>query len=245
MKRRLPLYVALAALCGLLSVLALAPDSLPGGTILMQRLRGKVTVSDRINQYGAQVEARWRPFFVSAGVSWPPQKLVLVGLKQEKRLEVYASNAGKPLQFVHAFPILAASGKLGPKLQEGDGQVPEGFYHIESLNPNSAFHLALRVSYPNEEDRTQAASEGRTNLGSDIMIHGSNASIGCLAMGDEVAEDLFVLAAQTGIENIEVLLCPLDFRTSKLPDDSALPQWVQTRYAQLSERLKLLPSGSH
>jgi hypothetical protein len=37
--------------------------------------------------------------------------------------------------------------------------------------------------------------DGRKNLGSNIMIHGKNCSVGCLAMGDEAAEELFVLAA--------------------------------------------------
>src|SRR5690606_33287906 len=102
---------------------------------------------------------------------------------------------------VHQYPVLAASGQAGPKLREGDRQVPEGFYAIESLHPNSRFHLALRVNYPNQSDRQRAAEDGRTNLGGDIMIHGSNASVGCLAMGDPAAEDLFVLVADVGIQN--------------------------------------------
>jgi len=40
------------------------------------------------------------------------------------------------------------------------------------------------------------------------MIHGGSASVGCLAMGDEAAEDLFVLAVETGIENPSLILCP-------------------------------------
>ncbi len=208
----------------------------------MQKLQGKATVADRVAQYGPTVNARWNPFFQTASVLYPPQKLVLVGLKQEKRLEVYAANNDGTPRFIRSFPMLAASGKLGPKLHEGDLQVPEGIYRIESLNPNSAFHLALRVSYPNAEDRTQAALDKRTELGGDIMIHGSNASIGCLAMGDQAAEDLFVLAARTGIENIQVLLCPLDFRVRDVPPDAKRPAWVEARYRQLKAQLTKFPS---
>lgn len=43
------------------------------------------------------------------------------------------------------------------------------------------------------------------------MIHGKRCSVGCLAMGDEAAEDLFVLAAETGIENVSIILSPVDF----------------------------------
>ncbi len=207
----------------------------------MQKLQGKAIVSDRLAQYGSVVQARWNPYFQAAHVPYPPRKLVLVGLKQEKRLEVYACGDDGEPRFIRSFPMLAASGKSGPKLREGDLQVPEGVYRIESLNPNSAFHLALRVGYPNAEDRAQAALDHRTGLGGDIMIHGSNASVGCLAMGDEAAEDLFVLAAQTGIENIEVLLCPLDFRARDVPSDAQRPAWVDARYTRLRSELERLP----
>src|SRR5204863_8498878 len=63
--------------------------------------------------------------------------------------------------------------------------ISEGIYPIESLNPNSRFHLSLRIGYPNAFDRAQAAKEKRTNLGGDIMIHGNSVSIGCLAMGED------------------------------------------------------------
>jgi murein L,D-transpeptidase YafK len=127
---------------------------------------------------------------------------------------------------------------LGPKLQEGDNQVPEGLYRIESLNPNSAFHLALRTNYPNAFDREKARHDGRIYPGSDIMIHGSTASIGCLAMGNPAAEELFVLTAGTGIENIDVILSPVDFRVRDLPADMPpLPSWASGLYAEIRKRL--------
>ena len=144
-------------------------------------------------------------------------------------------------------PILAASGELGPKQREGDQQVPEGIYRIEWLNPNSSYHLSMRVSYPNEFDRAQARIEGRSNLGGDIMIHGNAVSLGCLAMGDEVAEDLFVLAADVGIENITVILSPVDFRTKSQPANiTNLPAWSAELYDQVKRRLREypLPNGN-
>ena len=104
-----------------------------------------------------------------------------------------------------------------PEVERGDMQVPEGLYRIESLNPNSLYHLALRVNYPNQFDKSKGKAEKRNDLGCDIMIHGKNCSIGCLAMGDEAVEELFVLAGETGIENITVILSPVDFRTRGLP----------------------------
>ena len=42
------------------------------------------------------------------------------------------------------------------------------------------------------------------------MIHGGAASIGCLAIGDEAVEELFVLAALTGLDHIELVIAPSD-----------------------------------
>ena len=152
------------------------------------------------------------------------------------------SNAPRQLAFVRSYPILAASGRLGPKLRQGDKQVPEGLYRIESLNPNSRFHLALRVDYPNAFDRRLAARDRRTDLGGDIMIHGGAASIGCLAMGDEAAEDLFALVAEVGKENIDVVLSPVDFREQTLPATAGgLPDWMPELHSRIRERLEVLP----
>jgi hypothetical protein len=60
-------------------------------------------------------------------------------------------------------------------------------------------------------------------------------------MGDEAAEDLFVLAAETGLANIKVILSPVDFRVRDLPENlPALPAWVADRYSSLRRELALL-----
>ncbi len=59
----------------------------------------------------------------------------------------------------------------GHKQFEGDERTPEGRYTIDTRNPNSAYHLSLRVSYPNAEDRAFAKAQGRSP-GGDIFIHG-------------------------------------------------------------------------
>ena len=57
------------------------------------------------------------------------------------------------------------------KEREGDGRTPEGTYLIDARNPRSAFHLSLRVSYPDERDRARAAALG-VPPGGDLYIHG-------------------------------------------------------------------------
>ena len=200
------------------------------------------SVAQRLAQFGDAARARWKPGFAQARMSYPPPAVKFVALKSEKILEVYAVDKSGRAHWIRSFPILAASGVPGPKLQEGDGQVPEGIYPIESLNPNSRFHVAMRVGYPNTFDRSQAARDGRAQLGGDIMIHGSCVSVGCLAMGDPAAEDLFVLAADTGISHVTVLIAPVDFRQGKVvPKFIQLPDWTPGLYAQLARELADLP----
>lgn len=209
---------------------------------LVQRILGRATVADRVEQFGPQSRGRLRSFFDAKDVPYPPHRVVLVGLKSEKTLEMYAPDDSGEFRFIRSYPILAASGKMGPKLHEGDLQVPEGLYEVESLNPNSMFHLALRLNYPNSFDRQQARRDGRSNLGGDIMIHGSSVSIGCLAMGDEAIEDIFILAADTGIKNISVILAPVDFRVpGSSVDQKDLPPWIDTLYDAIRSELERLP----
>lgn len=176
------------------------------------------------------------------GIQYPPTKLVFAGFKQERTLNVYASDETATLRFIRSCPILGASGGPGPKLRRGDRQVPEGLYRISFLNPNSRYHLSLRINYPNDDDKKRAEMDGRANLGGDIMIHGGSASIGCLAMGDEAAEDLFVLAADTGMQNITVILTPNDLRVERAPEVSrGTPEWVPSLYEEIRKELDRLP----
>ena len=74
-------------------------------------------------------------------------------------------------QLVREFRVALGRGGPLPKVQQGDGRVPEGSYRIVAHNPNSAFHLSLRIGYPTVEQAAAAAKRG-VNPGGDIMIHG-------------------------------------------------------------------------
>ena len=114
---------------------------------------------------------------------------------------------------VRSWPVLTASGGPGPKLREGDRQVPEGVYSVDQLNPNSAYHLSLRLNYPNAFDRAHAATDGRERLGGDIFIHGKDVSIGCLAIGDDAIEELFWLAGTAGKDAFTTVIVPTEGRS--------------------------------
>jgi hypothetical protein len=203
---------------------------LPG----IRQVVGKKTADDQATEFGAGARARLEPLFAKAGLSYPPDRIALLAFKQEAQLELYAANQGKGFKLIASYPILGASGHLGPKLREGDRQVPEGFYQA-SLEPNTPYHLALRLNYPNQFDVEHAKSENR-NPGSDILIHGTTGSIGCLAMGDPASEDLFIAAYDAKSKDIPVLISPVDLRTQPMPAIDAAPPWLPALYEQLKEK---------
>jgi len=106
--------------------------------------------------------------------------------KLEKELELWGKNKER-YELLKTYPICKYSGKLGPKLKEGDKQAPEGVYVLtrKSLHPYSRFHLALNIQYPNRYDR----NHHRT--GNLIMIHGKCSSTGCFAMGNTQIEEIY------------------------------------------------------
>jgi murein L,D-transpeptidase YafK len=112
--------------------------------------------------------------------------------KQEAILELWIKN-GKTFALYKTYDICNFSGKLGPKLKEGDKQAPEGFYSVNAkqLNPFSRNHLAFNIAYPNAYDR----SYGRT--GSALMVHGGCTSIGCYAMRDAQIEEIYRIVEAT------------------------------------------------
>ena len=208
---------------------------------------GRMTASERpttvpavLAKYGPQTAAEFRPICRRLGIHYPPKRIYLLAFKRERILEVWGANARGPYARLTTFPILAASGQLGPKRREGDRQVPEGFYRITHLNPLSQYHLSLRVNYPNAEDIANATVP-RNQLGGDIYVHGKNVSIGCIALGDSAIEKVFCLTALAGPSFRKILIAPKDFRTvdsSEVPADS---EWVRNLYRRLHLALDQFP----
>ncbi len=185
-----------------------------------------------------QVTARLGRSFARAGVRFPPSRLHILAFKQERLLELWAEDGAGP-RFIRSYEVQAASGKAGPKLAEGDRQVPEGVYRVTWLNPKSNFYLSMKLDYPNEFDRSKAALDFRTDLGGDIFIHGRDQSIGCLALGDAGIEDLFVLAARVGAEKVKVIIAPNDLRSKAPPTELRYsPAWLPELYQKLRRELE-------
>jgi murein L,D-transpeptidase YafK len=124
-------------------------------------------------------------------------------VKSERKM--YLQSAGRTLR---AFDISLGLVPEGAKQREGDFRTPEGVYYIESKNTRSDFFLALKVSYPNENDRARARASG-VDPGGQIMIHGlpnvpkypesrylgSDWTDGCIAVSNSDMVDLWLMTS--------------------------------------------------
>jgi len=112
--------------------------------------------------------------------------------KQEAEVEVWKQKVDGRYTLLKTFPMCRWSGQLGPKIREGDRQVPEGFYTITpgQMNPNSAYYLSFNIGFPNAYDRAW----GRT--GTAIMVHGICSSAGCFSMTDPQIEEIYALVRE-------------------------------------------------
>jgi murein L,D-transpeptidase YafK len=115
--------------------------------------------------------------------------------KREFELELWMKR-GATFERFATYPICRWSGRLGPKLKEGDRQTPEGFYTVDAaaLNPRSRWHRSFNLGFPNVFDRAHQRT------GSLLMVHGGCSSIGCFAMTDAVIDEIWrlVTAALNG-----------------------------------------------
>jgi murein L,D-transpeptidase YafK len=164
----------------------------PDGRGLLDRLRINATRQEHFARQRLGLPLRGTPDLAALdarlaqhGVTLGSPAFIRI-FKLESKLELWLEKGGH-FELFATYPICLWSGRLGPKLAEGDLQAPEGFYTVtkEQLNPNSRWHRAFNLGFPNAFD----AGLGRT--GSLIMIHGGCASIGCFAMTNPVIDELW------------------------------------------------------
>ena len=194
-----------------LRVVAILAVALGAGLILISRMTHQpvpVPANQRLSEVRARVLPRLEAEAIAAGLRVGAPVLVR-GFKESRELEIWMEPAaGGRFVLFRTYPIVNwGTGTLGPKLREGDGQSPEGFYEVAAgqLNPNSRHHLAFNIGFPNALDR----SLGRT--GSFIMVHGGDSSVGCLAVTDEKVEEIYLLveaALHGGQSSVPVHLFP-------------------------------------
>ena len=142
--------------------------------------------------------------------------------KEDSELEVWKQRDDGRFYHFKTYPICNWSGGLGPKIQQGDMQAPEGFYTVahNQMNPNSQFHLAFNLGYPNTFDRANNRS------GDFLMIHGKCKSAGCYAMTDALIEEIYALARESfigGQASVHVHALPFRMTQANLDRHKASP----------------------
>lgn len=151
--------------------------------------------------------------------------------KKERIIEVWGKD-DKHTQYslIVTYDFCETSGELGPKRRQGDLQIPEGFYHIDRFNPWSSFHLSLGINYPNSSDRILGY---KANLGGDIFIHGSCATIGCIPITDDKIKEFYLFMVEA--RNNGQMKIPVHIFPGKLNDES----WgiLKTEYSDKKELL--------
>ncbi len=207
------------------------------------KLAGKDSVEDIMARYEEPVRDRMAPALSRIGRDAYPDRLMLIAIKEKQILEMWGQYEDSYV-LIKEYPFTGYSGELGPKLEQGDGQIPEGEYGIEYLNPNSSFHLSMKVSYPNDFDREKGESDGRRRLGDDIMIHGRSATIGCIPVGDEAIEELFVWVVRVGASKTGVLISPVDYRAGVDSPSIVGIDWEDELYAAIKKRLLMFKHPS-
>jgi murein L,D-transpeptidase YafK len=147
--------------------------------------------------------------------------------KEESELEVWKEREDGRFYHFKTYPICNWSGDLGPKLRQGDRQAPEGFYVItrEQMHPDSHYHLAMNLGYPNAFDRSQR------HTGEFLMIHGKCKSAGCYAMTDALMEEIYAIARESflgGHDSFQVHAFPFRMTSENMvrhANHEAYPFW--------------------
>ncbi|MBV8850084.1 MAG: hypothetical protein JOZ16_10935 [Methylobacteriaceae bacterium] len=175
----------------------------------------------------------------------PPQTLALMSekgtskdapmlirtYKKEAEFEIWKKRTDGRYALLKTYPMCRWSGQLGPKVKEGDRQVPEGFYAITpgQMNPNSAYYLSFNVGYPNAYDRAHGATGGA------IMVHGACSSAGCFSMTDQQIAEIYAIARESfagGQREIQMQSYPFHMNAENFAKHRADPNiafWKQLK----------------
>jgi murein L,D-transpeptidase YafK len=153
--------------------------------------------------------------------------------KEESELEVWKARPNGRYALIKTFPICNWGGTLGPKRTQGDSMSPEGFYGVTAgaLKPDSKYHLAFNIGYPNALDRAL----GRT--GAYIMVHGDCRSVGCFAMSDKLIEEIYAFVRDVlvaGETSVPVHVFPFRMTAANIKrhaDNPARETWAPLKQA--------------
>lgn len=208
---------------------------------IVREFMPKETIESVISKIEMEARSRLQTNLEVAGYPFSyPKMITLVGFKEEKMLQVYCEDS-TGCKLIKTYPFTAYAGKLGPKLKNGDKQIPEGIYEVEYLNPNSSYYLSIKVNYPNQLDRKKSRFTDVSQMGGDIFIHGKSATIGCIPIGDEAIEEVFLMTSKANNRKAKIIISPRDFRSNPVYPQIDEIDWETELYDMIYTELKKLP----
>ena len=177
---------------------------------------GQIPATARSSAIVEDALIRLQPDLAAVGLRAGSPMLLRL-FKEEGELEIWMKPEGESLYALFRILRLSAvAGSPGPKLREGDGQAPEGFYEIArgALIPETGHHLGLDIGYPNPLDRAL----GRN--GNGVWIHGGGTNAaGGYALSATAIEEVYALADASlrhGADSIPVHLFPFRLTDSRM-----------------------------
>lgn len=187
----------------------------------------------RVRQAYKEKESNMLELLENNSIDRNKLRIYLRVYKKEKKIELWAKNStDKTYTLIKEYKICRTSGDLGPKREQGDRQIPEGFYHIDRFNPVSNFYLSLGINYPNKSDKILGV---RNNLGGDIFIHGSCVTVGCIPITNDRIKELYIFcveARNSGQETIPVTIFPMELTDSNFDR-------LKNKYAEDNDKIGL------
>jgi murein L,D-transpeptidase YafK len=165
----------------------------------------------------------------------PGDPVFLRAFKEESEFEIWMKPEQDPHYLLFKVHRLAASaGQAGPKLREGDGQAPEGFYNATatSMRPETRHYLGVDLGYPNDYDR----KKGRT--GSDLLIHAGSGAGGAYALSPETMNEVYALADaafRSGQRELAIHLFPFRLTDARMDKVWAKPSRWTDEWVNLKE----------
>lgn len=194
------------------------------------------------------------------GVAYPPSAVVLRVFKKERELEIWARNDGQEkMALVRTIPICAMDFTPGPKVTEGDGKTPEGFYHpavaygskyfwmwmdLDDVDaqgePGKGSSFKMCTEYPNPLDAKRTKDAKLKKTGGEICMHGNCVSAGCPSFKNRDFLSVFAFSRHHDAKRhgkLQLHLFPFRFDKVDAPARAALAGAYQYAGAVGKERL--------
>ena len=162
--------------------------------------------------------------------------------KEEGVLEIWKARTDSRFEKIKDYKICAWSGRLGPKVKEGDRQAPEGFYPLSraNMNPYSQYFLAINTGFPNRYDAANKRN------GTNLMIPWRMLVSGCYSMTDAQILEIWAFARDAfkgGQQTIQLQAFPFRMTAENMAATATASTTNSGRCSRSATTISRLPSA--